>query len=119
MRTLFGVVFMLCILISSCAVKFGIKNILNLETTSRTHSPAAKFTGNGSGSQCSFCKEHEIITKSETTLSATALRDLAAFTFIILGGAFMLLKIQKHPVYDSTKIGHAIPIFLQYRKLII
>ena len=110
---------MLCILISSCSLKFGIKNILNLETTSTNHSTGAKFTGNGSGSQCNYCKEHEIIAKSETKLSATALRDLAAFTFIILGGGFMLLQIQKHPIYGKAKIGHAIPIFLQYRKLII
>ncbi|MBW8361328.1 MAG: hypothetical protein K0M56_03975 [Kaistella sp.] len=119
MRTLFGVVFMLCILISSCAVKFGIKNVLNLETTSKTLSQAAKFTAGSSGSQCSFCNDHEIIAKSDTKIPAAALRALAAFTFIILGGAFLLLKIQKHPVYDSARIGHAIPIFLQYRKLII
>lgn len=121
MRSVLGMVFILCILISSCAVKFGIKNILNIQTSSKNHTsfPKEKFTNGSSASQCNFCKEKEIILKGDTQFSVSDLQELVAFTFIILGGAFLLLKSQKHPVYDSSKIGNTVPIFLQYRKLII
>lgn len=120
-RAVLGIVFIFCILISSCAVKFGIKNFLNLQTHSKVHSstPKDKLISVSSGSQCNFCKEKEIIVKGDTQFNFSDLQELALFTFVVLAGTFLLLKILKHPVYDSSKIANALPIFLQYRKLII
>lgn len=121
MRTVLGIVFIFCILISSCAVKFGIKNFLNIQTYSKSHSsaPKDKMTTVTPVSQCNFCKEKEIIVKNDTQFSFSDLQELAVFTFVILAGAFLFLKTTKHPIYDSSKIGNTLPIFLQYRKLII
>lgn len=121
MRSVLGIVFILCILISSCAVKFGIKNFLNIQTHSKNNSsiPKEKFTGSTSAWQCNFCKEKDILSNGDVPFSVSDLQGFVAFTFIFLGGAILLLNSQKHPVYDSSKIGNKVPIFLQYRKLII
>lgn len=123
MKSIFGMFFVLCILISSCSVKYGIKNLLNIETSTKTHSlvPKEKFTSSSTSSvsQCKFCKENEITAKSDPSFSVSDLQELAIFTLILFAGAFLFVNIQKHPAYNSSKIGNAIPIFLQYRKLII
>lgn len=121
MRTVLGIVFVFCILISSCAVKFGIKNLLNVQTHSKNNSsvPKDRFTAVTSVSTCNFCKEKEIITQSDTQFYLSEFQELAAFVFIAFAVALLLLKTPKHPVYGSSKIGNNLPIFLQYRKLII
>ena len=121
MRSIIGVFFIVCILISSCAVKYGIKNVLNVQTTSTSHSsvPKDKFTTSSSVSQCNFCKEKEITAKNASQLSVSDFQELAVFTWTNFAGAFLDFNIQKHPVYSSSRIGIALPLFLQYRQLII
>ena len=121
MRSIIGMFFIVCILISSCAVKYGIKNLFNVPPTSTSHSsvPKDKFTVTTSASQCNFCKEKEMTAKNDTQFSVSDFQEIAAFTFILFAGAFLFVSIPKHPFYSSSKIGNAVPIFIQYRKLII
>lgn len=123
MRSIIGMFFIVCILISSCAVKYGIKNLLNVSPTSKSQSyssvPKDRFTATTSISQCNFCKEKEMTSKSDTQFAISDFQELAAFTFILFAGAFLSVNIPKNPFYGSSKIGNAVPIFIQYRKLII
>lgn len=121
LKGIIGVFFILCILISSCAVKYGIKNIFDVQPSSARHSPVPKdkFITSNSSSQCHFCKEKEIIAKSDTPFAVSDFGELAAVTFILFVGAFLSVNIRKHPQYSSSKIGNSVPIFIRYRKLII
>lgn len=123
MKSIFGMFFILCILISSCAVKYGIKNLLNIDNGAKNLSLDSKVkfasSSTSSVSQCKFCKVNEVTSKSDISFSISDLQELAIFTLILFAGAFLFVNIQKHPLYNSSKIGNTIPIFIQYRKLII
>lgn len=122
MKSILSVFFIVCILISSCAVKYGIKNLFHLQPSAKSHTsvPKEKFTRNTTTSAtCNFCKEKEITAKSDTQVSVSDFQELAAFAIILFAGAFLVLKIRKHPFYGTSKVGNTVPIFIQYRKLII
>ncbi len=122
MKSVIAMFFIICILISSCAVKYGIKNLFNVQPSakSQTFVPKEKFTTNTTTSAtCNFCKEKEITAKSDIQVSVSDFQELAAFAIILFAGAFLILKFRKHPFYGTSKVGNAVPIFIQYRKLII
>ncbi|AZA51215.1 hypothetical protein EG346_24955 [Chryseobacterium carnipullorum] len=122
MKSVIAMFFIICILISSCAVKYGIKNLLSLQPSAKSHTsaPKEKFTTNTTtASVCNFCKEREITAKNDTHFSVAEFQELAAFTFILFAGAFLFINLREHPFYSTSKIGITVPIFIQYRKLII
>ncbi|MDQ8141468.1 hypothetical protein [Chryseobacterium sp. CFS15] len=124
MKTIFAVVFAFCIIISSCAIKNSIKQFLNFDTPTHAYTSSAskgKFYSLSSSLKCKFCKEKEVLVKDHSIkdFSLSDAQELIAFTFIVLSGAFLLVKASEHPFYNTSKIRGTLPIFLQYRKLII
>ncbi len=123
-RTILAMVFTFCVLISSCAVKNSIRQWLNSGCTSVSQSSASKeksFRTSGP-SVCKICKEKEVLVVKEQSykdFSFSDIPELAVFSFIVFSGAFLWSKLLKHPFYSTVKTGNRLPIFLQYRKLII
>lgn len=123
LKTILAVVFALCIVISSCAVKNSIKQFLNYDGTSKSQStlPKGSYYSVASSLKCKFCKEKEVLSKDHglKDFSLSDAQELLAFTLIVFCGLFAFKKEAVHPSYNTSKIGSALPIFLQYRKLII
>ncbi|WP_160137381.1 hypothetical protein [Chryseobacterium sp. c4a] len=122
MKTSIALVFTFCIIISSCAVKNSIKQLLNVDRTSNSQSsiPNRNYHSVASSLKCKFCKEKETLSQDH------GLKDLMpsdaeelVFTFVAFCGLFTFKKEFSHPLYNTSKIGKTISIFLQYRKLII
>lgn len=123
-KRLLAVFFAFCIIISSCAIKNSIKQFLNFDGPSNPHtisSTKGQFYSLSSSLKCKFCKEKEVLVKDHSIkdFSLSDAKELIAFTFIVLCGAFLLVKVSEHPFYNTSKIRGTLPIFLQYRKLII
>lgn len=116
------------VLISSCSIKGGIKNLLHttsVETSlaSGVNSGKSGYTsGNISMENCSKYQELDTkIVKSQQLdlqdLLPVLLFSAALFSLLFL---FYDFKEQNHPRYgDTRKRGYHIPLFLQYQKIII
>jgi len=112
---------MLCVLLSSCPIKSGIKSLVGIPTNTEQGVPkkSSLFSaGNGTEKCVSETSDTKI---SQTVSSSTqdvlpAVLLTAAFVFLL---GYTLCKQQPHPLYGSLKIPGTLPIFLQYRKLII
>ena len=123
-KTILAVVFAFCIIISSCAVKNSIKQFLNVDSASHyqtTSSGKSNFYSVSAALKCKFCKDREILAKDHNLkdFSLADAQEILTFTFLVICGAFLLIKAPNHPFYNSSKIRGTLPIFLQYRKLII
>jgi len=120
-RSLFAFVAMVFVLIASCSVKSSIKSLVGIPLNSQqgvtktNHS----FFSNGS-EKCvnGETTDTEILqsASSQTNSLLPALILTAAFLFLL---GYTFLKEQSHPLYGTLKIPGTLPIFLQYRKLII
>lgn len=121
LRYLFAFIAMVLVLFSSCAVKGGIKSLVDLPVKSE-HSSAKKASLYFGNSQ-ETCAQYEIAdTKivQSVSASATDLLPIAVFTaFVVFFFGDTLRKQKEHPRYCSLKIPGSLPIFLQHRKLII
>lgn len=112
---------MVFILLTSCPVKGGIKTLIGLPV--KTEQGLAKgnkgFIGNGS-EKCSNAATDQIIVSPITFENAghllPAIILTAAFLFLL---GYTLYKAPAHPLYGNLKISGPLPIFLQYRKLIL
>ncbi|NGM62821.1 hypothetical protein G5B30_12955 [Sphingobacterium sp. SGG-5] len=125
-RTLTRVVAMLCLLLSSCAVKASIKQLLALHTTEQSSSPH-KQNGKQYVSQIWNSCQYEQVVDSVTiqkggfefSQNILAVFFFPAFLFFLLSFRWEN-KENNHPLYqDSKRIPKPIPLFLEYRKLII
>jgi|SRR5690606_29418233 len=123
-RNFFVLAATLLVLLSSCAVKASIKSLagLPINTEQRVPKSARNFTLN-LAEKCDLLDASEI--KMALRTSPEQGNDLlpvliftAAFLFII--GAPIVCNDKEHPAYRrSEKIRHSIPLFLEYRKLLI
>lgn len=121
LKIILAIVFSFFITISSCAVKNSIRQILSTDSKiSKSHSMPINDKVFKYSVQCTFCKETESFLKglSFKDFSFTDLQQAVGFVFIFFCG-LCLVKKDKHPHYNTFKIRGSIPIFLQYRKLII
>lgn len=114
---------MLLILLSSCAVKTSIKTLTG--TPVNTERGVPKGSHNYSTNTIEKCAQFDA---SDTQIvqkfsfNANDLLPAVIFTaaFLFLLGLRPVSKVSKHPLYSgSSKIRGSIPIFLEYRKLII
>jgi len=120
------IVAILCLLLSSCAVKAGIKQFLALHTTEQSSSPH-KQNGKQYVSQiwnsCQYEQVLDIVTiqKSGFEFSQNILAVFFVPAFLCFLFSFCWEnKENNHRLYqDSKKIPKPIPLFLEYRKLII
>jgi len=119
-RNLFVFVAMVFVLIASCSVKSSIKSLVGIPLNSQhgvtkiNHS----FFGNGSEKCFSETTDTQISQSgsSQTNSLLPAIILTAIFLFLL---GYTFCKEQAHPLYGTLKIPGTIPIFLQYRKLII
>lgn len=122
-RYLFVFAAMLLVLLTSCAIKSSIKNFAGIPTNTEQGLP--KSNQNLSTNTLENCAQFDfsdtqivqkIYFNSNDLLSV--ILYTAAFVFLI--GFRSTIKESKHPLYSgSGKIQNAVPLFLEYQKLII
>lgn len=116
------------VLISSCSIKGGIKNLLH--TTSAETSVAfgsntvkgAYSLANVSMDNCSIYEDLDAKIVKSQHLDLQDLLPVLLFSAALFGLLFLFynFKEQNHPKYsDTRKRGYRIPLFLQYQKIII
>jgi|SRR5690606_29999199 len=107
------------VLLTSCPVKSSIKSLAGIPVNTESGlSKKNSILGNGSG-------ECVIGETTDTEASLAAFNSNNLLPAVILTAAFLFLigdtrsTEQPHPLYGNLKISGTLPIFLQYRKLII
>lgn len=114
---------MLLVLLTSCAVKTSIKSLAGIPT--KTELGVLKGNHNFSSNtfeKCSQLNIEDLKIAKKVSFSANDLLPAVIFTtaFLFLFGFYPISKENKHPIYSgSEKIRSSIPLFLEYRKLII
>lgn len=113
----------LLVLISSCAVKNSIKHIADIPIkTERGISMGNHSFSSNTLEKCSQLnvEDTQIVQKISTNSNDLLPAVIFTFAFLFLFGLRPVSKESKHPLYSgSGKIRSSIPIFLEYRKLII
>ncbi|HRQ50086.1 MAG TPA: hypothetical protein PLR74_06105 [Agriterribacter sp.] len=120
LRYFFVLAAVVLVLLSSCRVKSGIKTLIGVPAT--TEQGIAKGNHNvysNNQERCINSETAEMIISPITSVDVNHLLPAVLFTvaFFFLPG--ITRNKQSHPFYRSSNIPGAIPIFLQYRKLII
>lgn len=113
---------MVLVLLTSCSIKNGLKFLsgFQVNTEQGLGKKASLFSENGlekcyqSVATTSTKISQEISSNANDLLPAV----LLTVTFLFLSG-YTVRREQLHPLYGNTKISGTLPIFLQYRKLII
>ena len=124
-RLFFAVVSVCCIVLSSCTVKSGLKDLLGLRHTTAQHVPAERSGKVLTGSFTANCTYqaatgYSVIQQEQSGLSlytAALLLSCTLLYFLFAGrvpGSFTA-----HPGYGGNRIAGATPIFIRHRKLII
>ncbi|TYP91311.1 hypothetical protein BC792_12019 [Sphingobacterium allocomposti] len=114
---------MLLVLLSSCAIKTSIKNLAGIP--SKTERGVPKGNKNFSTHTIEKCAQFDasdtqIVQKVSFSANDLLPAVIFAAAFLFLFGLRPVSKESKHPLYSgSGKIRSSIPIFLEYRKLII
>jgi len=113
----------LLVLLTSCAVKGSIKNLAGIPTNTERGIP--KSIHNFAAKTLEKCTQlnvesPQIVQKDFFNANNLLPAVILTATFLFLLGFRPLNKENEHPVYSSSsKIRSSIPIFLEYRKLII
>lgn len=114
---------MFLVLLTSCAVKTSIKNLAGIPT--KTEQGVPKGSHNFSTNTIEKCAQFDaldtqIVQKNSSTANDVLPTVIFTASFPFLFGFRPVSKESKHPLYSgSGKIRSSIPIFLEYRKLII
>lgn len=120
---MFVVATMLLVLLSSCAVKTSIKTLIGASPSTEQNLP--KGNQNISSAMLEKCAQVDVWetqTTQKFSFHASDLLPAVLFTaaFLFLFSFRPVSNQRKHPRYSgSGKIRSAVPIFLEYRKLII
>jgi len=120
-RPIIGIIAVFCIVLSSCAVKASIKSHLGVQHTAQKtalNKQGSTFIASG----IDYCYDTEVkalnLQQPDIKFGTISIALLACFVFAFFAFSF-LTKQNKHPLYNSGQISGSLPIFLQYRKLII
>ena len=120
-RHLLAGISILFVLLSSCAVKNGIKGVLGFPTNTE-HSTTLKgntfVAGNASSCVGTMVSDIDLINQSVQHANQDFPFLLVASIFIFLLG-ISFPAVQPHPLYRSVKVPGSLSLFLQYQKLII
>lgn len=114
----------LLVMLSSCVVKASIKTWVGLPVNAEQGIPkGARHFSMNSAEKCVLLDGSETtIVQQQNSLHANDLLPVVILTvaFLFIIGFRAISKEKKHPFYSgSGKIRSAIPIFLEYRQLII
>ncbi|WP_434376423.1 hypothetical protein [Sphingobacterium spiritivorum] len=113
----------LLVLLTSCVVKTSIKNLAGIPV--KTEQSIPKGSQNFSAHAIEKCSQSDASDKQivqKKSIDTNNLLPAVIFTaaFLFLFALQPVNKESKHPLYsDSGKIHSSIPIFLEYRKLIL
>lgn len=111
------------VLFSSCAVKASVKTLAGIPTKTEQGLPKANHNAPVSSvERCTVITASDMQVAQKSSFNANDLLPVVIFTatFLFLFGLRPVSKESKHPLYSSSgKIRSSIPIFLEYRKLII
>ena len=109
------------VLLSSCAVKGGIKSlILFPDSIQNTTTKMVQFMLTSGVEKCQVIENAITSSTQELLANHSNFLPLVALSVVLLilsGGT--LYQIPTHPRYGTVKISGSLPIFLQYQKLII
>jgi hypothetical protein len=114
---------MLLVLLTSCAVKTSIKNLVGIPLKTERSVPKANHNlSTNTLAKCSQLnvEDTQIVQKNSSKANDLLPAVIFTATFLFLFSFQPVSKENKHPLYSSSgKIRSSIPIFLEYRKLII
>lgn len=114
---------MLLVLLTSCAVKTSIKNLVGIPLETERSLPKANHNLLANTLlKCSQLnvEDTQIVQKKSFKANDLLPAVILTVSFLFLLGIPPVSNENKHPLYNSSgKIRSAIPIFLEYRKLII
>ncbi|MBZ4190766.1 MULTISPECIES: hypothetical protein [Bacteroidota] len=114
---------MLLVLLTSCAVKTSLKNLAGIPTkTERSIPKGSQSYSSNTFENCTQLNTADISIVQKVSFHANDLLPAVILTaaFLFIFGLRPVNKENKHPLYSgSGKIRSSIPIFLEYRKLII
>lgn len=121
LRNIFVFTAMLLVVFTSCSIKNGLLSLADIPVN--TEQGLAKksniFIVDGL-EKCCYSDTSDPIISQEVSISASDFLPIllltATFLFLL---SFTLGKEQSHPLYGNLKISGSLPIFLQYRKLIL
>jgi hypothetical protein len=110
------------VLFSSCTVKASVKTLVGIPI--KTEQSLPKANRSFSTSSVEKCAQIETADRLSVQKLSTDNQILPIIlftaTFLFLFSFRSLTKESKHPVYSgSSKIRSSIPLFLEYRKLIV
>lgn len=121
-RYLLGISAVILVLLSSCAIKNSLETFLNLPVeTEQTYPKGGHSFIENSAEECAAIDflDNQIV-QNISSSTDDLLPAVIFTTFLFLIVFHPIKKEGKHPLYkDSGKIRNNIPIFLEYRKLII
>ena len=120
-RNLLVSVAVVFVLLTSCPVKSAIKTLAGIPVnTEQGQTKKNSITVVNSAEQCSYPEGTDTKIFLSTSTHTSSLLPIFLFTAIfIFGFGFTLIGKQTHPVYGNLRIAASIPIFLQYRRLLI
>lgn len=114
---------MLLVLLTSCVVKTGIKHLAGIPITAEQSVPKSSHTfSTNTLEKCAQLDISNTQVVQEVSFNTNVLLPTVIFTaiFLFLFGFHPVSEENKHPLYSgSGKIRSAIPLFLEYRKLIV
>ena len=108
------------VLLSSCPVKTSIKTLVGLPSNMEQGQKANhSFFGPGF-EKCVNTETAELKQSWDRSLNARDLLPAVLFSLSFLFSlCYIVCQAHSHPLYGNSKISGRLPIFLQYRKLII
>lgn len=109
------------VLLTSCPVKSSIKTLVGLPVNTEQGLPKGTVGYYGNSSEkCLTSETAEIRISNDISSDISHLSPVILFTvtFLFLL-AYLLGREKSHPRYGNLKISGSLPIFLQYRKLIL
>ena len=121
LRDIFVFAAVLLVVFTSCPIKNGLLSLADIPV--KTEQGLAKkstlFSGNGL-ENCAYSETPDTLISQEISFNSSDLLPVllltATFLFLL---SFTLCTEQLHPLYGNLKIYGTLPIFLQYRKLIL
>lgn len=120
-RKFFASLVLVFVLIGSCPIKMSIKNLIGIPVnTEQSTSKSMYALQVTSTEKCADGEINKVKVLQTNSSSTGGLLPVAFFTLtFIYALGFPLTNERLHPGYGNLKIPAALPVFLQYRRLII
>jgi len=121
-RCLFVLAIVFLVLFSSCSIKASVKTLAGIPTKAQQGLSKINHLSVSSVERCTVVSASDTLVVQKSSSYANDLLPVVLFTatFLFLFSFHPVTTESKHPIYSgSSKIRSSIPIFLEYRKLIL